>query len=201
MINVLLAIQVNQLESFLDNWKFDVDGNRLVTSFAPFQATPESPTIDVYQPQFCLVPKTPQGSWKIDDSGANNKQLVSIYIADIVELDWTAPQDPTPAEVLTVLHYLREAFAGALTIMGAWDTNGLQHGQTLIPATYDPEGVEIAPEAITGQPTYPLMPQVDALKYMPDDVGYDASGVEISRTLASTPKQVNLIYGQKDRQF
>lgn len=131
-VNALLAIQVNQVEAFLDNWRFDANGNRLANDFAPYQTNPDTPAIDVYDEKDCVPPLTTQGAWKVNDSGAQPLQLVSMYVADKTELDWTDPQDPDPGTVLTVVHYLRETFPGAVAVLDCFKKNGLRHGQEFV---------------------------------------------------------------------
>jgi len=165
-VNAMIAIQSNSVETFLDNWRFDTNGDRLRNDFTPFNSGQDnSQTIDVYDNSFCIVSMETQGYWKI----SNNKQLISIYIADIVEPDW-ADLEPDPKDVLTVLHYLREVFPGPFQILEVFKRDGVRHGQTLILPTYDNEGNEIDPEEIVGQSTYPAFPQADMLAYMPEGI-------------------------------
>lgn len=202
MINALVAINSNQVDSFFDNWRFDEEGNRLVTDFAEFNSGGEgSPTIDVYNVSHCVVPSTSQGSWRENTSGAQNKQLVTIYVADFAEPDWSDPNDPDPKTVLTIVNYLRETFSGAIQVLDCFQTNGVRHGQTLIPATYDENGDELTPESIEGNPTYQPNPQADMLLYMPDDVVYDEEGNEVSRTPATELTDVINVLGRADRKW
>ena len=204
MINVLININVNQVEQFFDNFRFDEDGNRLATDFAPYQTDPaaRTPAIDVYNIRDCYVHMPAQGLWKDKSQGPNNFQLVTLYVADKVEPDWTDPQDPDPKDILTVVHYLRETFPGAIQVLDTFYTDsGVRHGQTLIPAVLDEEGNEVTPEQIVGQPTYPPNPKNDMLKYMPDDVVYDNNGNEVSRTTATDYKHVNGGLGHSFRRY
>ena len=202
MINILLAINSNQVEAFLDNWRFDADGNRVANDFAPFNAGNDlSTTIDVYKPAFFSVANSAQGGWRENTSGSSNKKLVTVYVADIVEPDWADPSDPDPKDILTVIHYLRETFPGSVQILEAFKRDGTRHGQTLVPATYDDESVELTPESVEGTATYNANPQADSLEYMPDDVTYDVDGVETSRTAATQLKEVNKLFGWSDRKW
>jgi hypothetical protein len=195
MIEVQFDININQVEQFFDNFRFDNDGNRLATDFAPFKSptSPERfPTIDVYDINYFYINLTAQGQWKERTQGPNDFQLVSCYVADIVELDWTDPADPDPGNVLTVIHYMRETFPGAVTILDCFQRNGVRHGQTLIPAELDEEGNVITPEQIIGQPTYPPLPKAQYLEYIPDDE---------EDVPATDYKQVNKTLGWADRRY
>ena len=208
MINALLNINVNQVEQFFDNWRFDEDGNRLATDFAPYQTdagdgTPGSgtPAIDVYDDRDFYVNLTAQGHWKDAVQGPNSFQLLNVFVADKTELDWTDPADPDPGTVLTVVHYIRETFPGAIQVLDCFKRDSVRHGQTLIPAVLDEDGNEITPEQITGQPTYPPIPKAEMLEYMPDDVTYDQDGNETGRTPATDYKPVNKTLGWTDRRY
>lgn len=204
MINALFAIQLNSVEQFLDNWRIDEEGNRLATDFAPYQTAPDTPLIDVYSLADCTVPEVSQYLWKDDlssPSPVQKKQLVTLQVANKTELDWTDPDDPDPKEIVTVIHYLREVFPGSIQVMDVFKVEGVRHGQTLIPATFDDQGNEITPEEIIGIPTYPPMPKTNALEFMPDDVVYDNDGNEVSRTPATDYKQVNKVLGFADRRY
>lgn len=60
-------------------------------------------------------------------------------------------------------------------VLGAWDWDGVQ------------------------LPEYPSHSRTK--NYMPDDVSYDANGVETGRIIATGPKQINLMAGQKPKVF
>ena len=191
MINCLLSVNKNQADQFLDNWRFDSDGNRLASDFPEWES-PAGLVVNVYDIKQCYVHLPAQGLWKDDTSGPQDKQLVVINVLDFVEPDWTDPQDPDPADKLTVLHYMRETFPGALTILDCFKPDGVRHGQTLIPAELDENGQVITPEQITGQPTYPPIPKAEMLLFMPDDdVGVPAT----------TYKEVNTNLGSAQRRY
>jgi hypothetical protein len=185
MVNCLLSINKNQVEQFLNNWRFDVDGNRLANDFPEWES-PSGFMVDAYSLVQCYVHLPAQGLWKDDDSGPQTKQLVVINVVDVIEPDWTDPQDPDPADKLTVLHYMRETFPGAVTILDCFKTDGVRHGQEAIK---DAEGNVID---ISGQPTYPPIPKVDMLLFMPDDDG----GVP-----ATDYKEVNTNLGSAQRRY
>lgn len=207
MINVLLAVQLNQVEQFLDNWRIDVTETpqgglvetRRATDFVA--GTPGIKFIDVYDPEYCIVNQSEQGLWKNIDSGAppQQKQLVTMMVADITELDWTDPQDPSPGTVLTIVHYIREAFPGAVQVLDCFTADGVRHGQSLVPEL-DVDGNVIG-ETIVGQPTYPPLTKTEFLQYVPDDVTYDQNGNEISRLPATNYKQVILPAGYSSRRY
>lgn len=201
MINLLAAINVNQVEIFLDNFRFDADGNRLATDFDPYQTNPDTPAIDVYDTRDCYVTPEFQGYWKERSVGPNNFQLVNILVADKTEPDWTDPADPFPKTILTVVHYLRESFSGGLKVLDVFKRDGIRHGQTLVPAVLDENGQVVTPEQIIGQPTYPPVGKTEMLDYMPDDVVYDDDGNEISRTPATEYKEVHNVLGYSSRRY
>ena len=198
MINILTAINNNQVEQFFDNFRFEEGGARLATDFAPFTIPDTEHTIDVYGSD-CDVHMATQGHWKVN--GADNKTLVSIYISDIVYPDWSDPTDPDPKDVLAVINYMRQAFPGPIQILDAFKKDGLRHGEELIPATYDELGDEVTPETIMGTPTYPPNPSADTLLYMPDVITYDTNGDVVSTTQATTRTEVNKLYGWNDRKW
>jgi hypothetical protein len=191
MINCLLSINKNQVEQFLDNFRFDGDGNRLATDF-PEWTSPAGFEVNVYDIRQCYLHLPAQGQWKDDTSGPQDKQLVVLNVIDFVEPDWTDPQDPDPADKLTVLHYLRETFPGAVTILDCFKQDGFRHGQTLIPAERDENGDIITPEQITGNPTYPPIAKADMLLYMPDNE---------DETPATDYKEVNTNLGSAQRRY
>lgn len=211
IVNALLIINANQVDQFLDNWRFDetdpANPVRLANDFAPYQTNPGTPAIDVYDTRQCEVYETMQGLYKVNSQGAQPLQMVPIYFRDYVEPDWTDPQDPDPKDVLTIVHYIREAFPGAVVIADVFTQDGVRHGQTLVPAVLDDDGNVIVPEQVTGTPTYPPLPKLDMLLYMPDDVVHDTDpespgfGNEISRTPATDYKQVELLAGWRDRRY
>jgi hypothetical protein len=181
-VNLLMSINLNQVDAFLNNWRFDEDGNRLATDFAPYQTEAGTPVIDVYAKD--VIPQlTAQGLWRVNDQGPvqNHTQLVSIKITDKTELDWTDPQDPDPKEILTVAHYLRETFPGGLIILDAFKKDGIRHGQELQPD-----------DTITGQPTYPPIPKAQFLAYIPDDA---------DESPATDYKEVNNSLGWANRRY
>lgn len=189
MINALIAINSNQVQNFLDNFRADENG-RIRTDFAA--GTPGNVFfIDPYDTRYLTVIDNNQGLWKENTSGPQPFTLVTIYVADLVEPDWTDPQDPDPGPVLTVLHYLREAFPGGLVVLDVFQRNGLRHGQS-----FDTDGT-----TVIGQPTYPSIPKAEMLLYTPDDVTYDADGNETSRTPATDYKEVNKLAGWADRRY
>jgi hypothetical protein len=147
MINALVAFNENKVSDFLDNFRFDEDGNRVRTDFPPYAAR------DLLVKQDC------QGGWL-----PGNTVIVSMYVSDIATVE-----------------YLRSNFAGLYQVLGAWNWDGVMHGQTTVGATED------TPEVITGNPTYPLHPQ--HLKWMPNVEGAPATVFV----------QVNLLQGQAAR--
>lgn len=207
IVHALLIVNQNQSEQFLDNWRFDAAGNRLANDFAPYQTNPGTPAIDVYSTEQVEVYDTMQGLYKVRPGPPQDSVLVPFLCRDYTELDWTDPQDPDPGTVLTILQYVREAFPGAVVIADVFTQDGVRHGQTLVPAVLDDDGNVIVPEQVTGTPTYPPLPKLDMLLYMPDDVVYDTDpespgfGNEISRTPATDYKQVELLAGWRDRRY
>lgn len=197
MINALISINVNQIEQFFDNWRYDADGNRLANDFAPYQTSPDTPAIDVYDQIHFYINMSAQGHWKLNSSGAQPMQLVNVFVADLTEFDWTDPQDPEPGIVLTVVNYIREAFPGAIQVLDCFQMNGVRHGQVLVPPVLDDNGAIVVPEQITGTPTYPPNPKADMLLYMPDDI--DADGSVIGP--ATNYKSVNVTFGQDNRRY
>ena len=178
MINVLFAINNNQLDSFMNNWTHDDTGQRLNTSFDP----------DVYKNT--LAPIGCQGGWKTN--GADNKTLVSIYVQDVVVPDWTDPNDPSPKDILKYVKILMDVFQGSLVVLGAFQVNGLQHGLLRTPATDD----------ISGTITYKVRSQDNAILYMPDLVTYDIdTGDETTRVTAMELTDVNLVAGWSNRRW
>ncbi len=186
MINALLSINVNQIERFYDNWRFRPDleeiAQRVRTDFAPYQTNATTPLIDVYNVKDFQIIEDLE-LWKDRQQGPNNFRLVSCYVADKTELDWTDPQDPDPKEILTIVHYLRETFPGVIKVLDCFKMDGIRHGQTLAE-----DGI-----TVTGQPTYPPVGKNEMLDYMPDDI--DPPGP------ATNYKQINLIAGQKTRRY
>jgi hypothetical protein len=79
-------------------------------------------------------------------------------------------------------------YAGKAFVCGAWHMGGLQLGTAL-----DEDG------NLIGSPLYPIDPRL--VEFMPDDVTYNEDGAELSRTPATEPKQLNLMAGQKPRNF
>lgn len=187
MINVFLSINVNQVEQFFDNWRFDIDGNRLATDFSPYQTNTNSPSIDVYDPFDFVISELAQYLWKDDVVGINQFQLVNILVSDKTEPDWSDPNDPDPKIILTVVNYVRETFPGAIQVLDAFKRDGIRHGQTLAE-----DGV-----TIVGQPTYPPIPKLQFLDYLPDDLDEDGNVIGP----ATDYKQVNLVLGWNDRVF
>lgn len=188
-VNALFAININDIDAFYNNWLFSNIGDRLANDFAEFDSGVN--IIDVYKDNFCKVLISARNYWKVNQDGTQNKVLVTLYVADIVEPDWTDPSDPDPKDILTVVHYLRETFPGSIQILDCFKSDGVRHGQTLVPAIYDNTGSLITPEKIIGTPTYPSNPQTDTLLYMPDNVIYDIDGIEVSRTIATELTEVN----------
>ena len=193
MINVLFAINNNQLDDFLDNWKTNAEGTRLNTSFSVYQ----TPTYELNPYLLTQAPQSAQGQWKVN--GADNKTLVTLYVADVAEPDWTDPDDLKPKDILSVVKILMDTFQGSLVILGAFKPDGLQHGLTLVQATYDTEGTELTPEEITGTATYQVRQRDNAIAYMPDVVTHDQDGYETSRTDATELTDVNLVAGWASR--
>ena len=177
MINVLFAINNNQLDDFLNNWRYDDEGQRLNTSFQ----------LDTYQNT--LAPVGVQGKWKVN--AADNKTLVSIYVQDIVVPDWTGPSDPNPRNILKYAKVLMDTFQGSLVILSAFQVNGLQHG--LYTKTLD----DIT--TIEGTVTYKTRARDNPLAYMPDVVTYDPDGIETSRAEATELTDVSLVAGYASR--
>lgn len=193
MINVLLAVNNNQLDDFLNNWKHDDDGNRLNNSFSAYQ----TPLYEINPNLLTALHNTSQGLWK--PNGANNTTVVTLYVVEVVEPDWSDPNDPEPKNILSVLKVMTDQFAGSLVILGAFKPDGLQHGITLIPATHNVDGVELTPETTEGEATYKVNPQVDLLPYIPDTVTYDVDGNILSVTPATQLADINLVSGWQPR--
>jgi len=150
MINIQLSINVNQVEQFFDNFRFDVNGNRLATDFAPFTPPTGSEQLDVYDPEYFEIPLSGQGFWKERTVGPNNFQLVDVLVKDYVVKDWTDPLDPDPGDVLAVIHYMREVFPGALVILDAFDfRTGLRHGQASELTQTGTQQVEVLERVVT----------------------------------------------------
>ena len=187
--NALIAFNSNQVENFLDNFRSHVTGQdaggediyeRIRTDFAPFVDSAGN-ELDPYNRRDLIVLQTNQGGWKPNNELAPVFTIiVTMYIRDVLNDDGK----------LSMIEYLRTFFDGRYQVLGCWQRNGIIHGQTLIPATYDKNGDEVTPEEIIGNRTYPLHPQY--LKWMPDDLG----GIP-----ATTFKQVNKLQGHPDRRI
>lgn len=210
-VNAMIRLNTNQVEQFLNNWRFDEDtGARLANDFAPYQTRPfvdindrGTPAIDVYNPDHCMPDFGSVNKWKVKDSGPVNVQgtLITISCREFLEPDWTDPQDPEPKIILTVLHYLRETFAGQFQILDVFKPDGIRHGQTYVAPQFDLDGNPTTPEQILGLPTYPSTTKADMVGHMPDDVVYDDDGNEISRTPANDYKEVHTFAGYRSRRY
>lgn len=213
MINLLIAFNSTDVNNFLDNFRFDETPNpdnpdgppirtRKRTDFIPFQDHTDTPqTWDLYDPRHLWINMQAYGMWKERAQGPNTYAVVSCYIHPHTELDYTDPADPDPGTVLTIAHYLREMYPGRAQILGAWQRDGVQAGQTLVPAVWDYTDpfnpVLISQETVIGIPYYPLNP--DYLGWMPDNVELDENMTETSRSPAVEFKQINKVAGWADR--
>lgn len=177
MINVLIAFNSTQIDAFLDNFRFDANGDRLRTDFAPFDA--DGVTLDPYNPAHLNVNLQSDGMWKAYEApGPNTTILESMLVADVVI---QVPDDQTQVlePKLAMVEYLRSQFDARFQVMGSWRFDG-EMGQDEEEKLY-----------------YALNPNY--LKWMPDDVTYDQDGNETSRTDATEFKDVNLYLGQTPR--
>lgn len=205
-VNAIIRLNPNQIDNFLDNWRFDeITGQRLGNDFAPYKtdSSRETHAIDVYDPGFCMPDFGSRDKWKklLVGPASQHRELLTIACKDLVELDWTDPQDPNPGPAITVLHYLREVFPGQLQIVDVFKSDGIRHGQTYIAPQFDQDGNPLSPEQIIGQPTYPPLDKATMVLHMPDDVTYDNDGNEISRTPATDYKEVHTILGFSPRRY
>lgn len=208
MKNALIAFNTIDVNNFLDNFRFDMTDPdnpiRLRTDFTPFQDhTAEPQTWDLYNSKHLWINMQAYGMWKDYTTGPNTTVVVSCYVNEHTELDYTDPQDPDPGTVLTIVHYLRDLYPGRSQILGVWNRDGTMAGQTLVPAEWDytdPDNpILITPETVIGTPYYPRHPQY--LNWMPDDVEYDANHQETSRTAATVGKEINKVAGWADRRW
>lgn len=212
MINALIAFNSTQINDFFDNFRFDEDGNRIRTDFAPFTVTDindNEVTMDPYNIRDLRVDLVSQGGWKANEQGPNTTIMSTMHVRDVIV---SLEDDNNPGEFenkLAMVEYLRDNFDARYQVMGCWYESDPQyvtsegkvvmHGETITRATFDNEDPpnELTPETIGGKRTYPLNPNY--LRWMPDDVEYDADGNEISRTPATEFKDVNLLQGHPQR--
>lgn len=172
MINALIAFNSTQIDGFMDNFRFDANGDRLATDFDNYGE------LSPYNPANLSVNLQAEGMWKPrSEAGPATTILATMLVSDELNGEGKA----------TMIEYLRSFFDGRFQVLGVWQQNGLPLGQS-----FDEEGV------VVGNKTYPLHPQY--LKWMPDDVVRDVDGNELSRTDATAFKQVNLYAGWKNRQ-
>ena len=203
MVNALIAFTSSQVEGFLDNFRYGPPANpdegrtpvRLRTDFSQFQTTgTPSVTLDPYDRLHLRVDEQTVGLWKKQVVGGPiTTTLLSIMMTDVTQPDVDQPTD----DKLAMIEYMRVFFDGRFQVLGVWKQDGVMHGQVLVPATYDMDGVELTPESVTGTPTYPLFPGY--LNWMPDVVTYDTDGHETSRTGATEFAQVNQMLGWEPR--
>jgi hypothetical protein len=147
---------------------------------------------------------TPAQRAKLRTVFVSKHKRVTVSGTEYVILDFYFPDitvDRNSKELLW-LEKLKELLPGQEFVIGAWQSNGLEYGTYIIPATIDAQGEELTPESIGGTPVYPIHNYVNNNQELifPDVLTYDINGVE-SFTPATEPKQVHSIQGWSDRRF
>lgn len=172
-INILLAVPVAQMDG----------------QFIPIRANPD---LGAGMPDNVLqtVLNGIEGHWKTVDIDGTSFKLASIII--------TEGEGPA----------LVAAFSPDGIIMGAWIKDGCQYGTQYTQVENGTDTITVDgndftvphyDRVLTGTPLIPLHPRL--LDFMPDEVTYDAAGVETSRTLATTLKEVANIFGWAPREY
>lgn len=130
-----------------------------------------------------------QGMFKKPTIGGKTYHLFSLYLSG-------------SARVAQALDYITEKWPGHIIALGVWWMDGRQAGTEFTYSDPDPETGEVVVTGVTGTPVYPI--PAAAWRIMPDTVTYDAEGVELNRTPATSNadlRDINLLSGQAPRQF
>lgn len=225
-VNVLFALKEINYQRLKDNFRVDVNGDRLRTDFTV--------------PQLRKLRNHYDGTWPPVQL-AETYRVMMFTFPEITNVEGDISSGHKWVDFLTD----HPDFPNAWILIGVWNIDGSQWGTRIVSTE---NGVDVVPKydrvvtlvdkevfdleatianqahttktiqveevsfvengtqevphfdiTVEGTPVYPLHPQY--MKIMPDDVTYDQDGNETSRTPAAAPKDVCLIAGQKPRRW
>jgi hypothetical protein len=131
-----------------------------------------------------------------EDVGLGDLKLGQILThPDMAHIEAVMKRETLAGKVWTLYSVYIEPTAAAKTKIKTWLAN--HAGRVVVCGAWNMDGSQILKADDT--PMFPIDSRL--IKFMPDDVSYDESGVEVSRTAATELKQVNVLFGQLPRDF